>query len=101
MQLVGDRDAMHWAEAHQAAPPCHSRIIETAKRDLIVSSLYEPTTVATLFAPTDRGIHNTIKQLMRINGVTLSTLLTDPVAAAKFVQVRSLCSDDVDSPRPP
>jgi hypothetical protein len=51
-----------------------------------VATLYDPKTVATLFAPTDRGIHNTIKQLMSKLGITLSTLLTDPVAAAKFVQ---------------
>jgi hypothetical protein len=60
-------------------------LLTLAKGNPTVQSLFDGKTVATVFAPTDRGINNTRNLILRYMGVTLQTLKTDPVSATKFV----------------
>jgi len=60
-------------------------LLTLAKGNPTVASLFDGSTVATVFAPTDRGINNTRKLILRYMGATLQTLQTDPLTATKFV----------------
>ncbi|GAX80975.1 hypothetical protein CEUSTIGMA_g8410.t1 [Chlamydomonas eustigma] len=61
-------------------------LITVAKSDPVVASLFDPNTVATVFAPTTRGINNTRYITLRLLGTTLTGLAQDPVKAAMFVR---------------
>eukprot|EP00195_Chlamydomonas_chlamydogama_P005732 CAMPEP_0202902726 /NCGR_PEP_ID=MMETSP1392-20130828/17018_1 /ASSEMBLY_ACC=CAM_ASM_000868 /TAXON_ID=225041 /ORGANISM="Chlamydomonas chlamydogama, Strain SAG 11-48b" /LENGTH=165 /DNA_ID=CAMNT_0049589533 /DNA_START=227 /DNA_END=724 /DNA_ORIENTATION=+ len=61
-------------------------LIAVAASDDKVAQLYNNLTVVTVFVPTDRGINNTRKLILRYMGATLASLVANPVLASRFVR---------------